>query len=738
MCHIDSMSMLEIDDMIRELGYSTPHDIYWQKSGGVLKVSPLKSDSDVLSMLAALPRQKYVHVYLEEIVEPLTNSNVGTKTIRTDENATNDEVCDHDSADNRSNGSTDNSSSEDADYVACSDHDSDSPLEDSENNLADSGDEVCDVHVGVGRDIPGFSAAVRVENEDVCSETDSEGADSLHSASDSETDGKGRKYPEFNSETDLKNPQFKKGMMFSHQSVLKAAVKQYAVLNRYNVRLKTNDSRRLQVVCKDGCPWMIWASRLNPKIVKESSWQIKTYIGQHTCIRDTVNANCTSTWLAKTYMEKWRVDPTYSSGSLQKDVENDHILHVPLTKCCRAKKLALKKLHGDDEEQYTRIYDYLGELRGTNPGTTTICRLDNRVFERMYVCLQACKDGFKAGCRRIICVNGCFLKGHYQGYLLAAIGIDGNDCIYPLAYVVVESENTSSWSWFFQILEEDLEINNSHHYTFMSDKQKGLIQSISELFPNAERRGCVRHLYSNFKNKKGFTGKALKDALWKAARATYMKEFTDAMHEMKAISEDAFDWMQDKDPRLWSKSHFETHSKFDLLLNNLCESFNKMILEARDKPILTLMEMVRCKIMNKFAKKVEDAQKIVGTLCPKIQKKVDKFIVQSVRCWPRNAGGNRYEVPAGHDDQHIVDLGAHSCSCRKWDLTGIPCIHATTTILMRGERPEAYVNNCYKKETQLQIYSHMVKPLRGPKQWAHHVTNEPILPPIIRRPVGRP
>ncbi|KAK8614012.1 hypothetical protein V6N13_122391 [Hibiscus sabdariffa] len=32
----------------------------------------------------------------------------------------------------------------------------------------------------------------------------------------------------------------------------------------------------------------------------------------------------------------------------------------------------------------------------------------------------------------------------------------------------------------------------------------------------------------------------------------------------------------------------------------------------------------------------------------------------------------------------------------------------------------------------------MVKPLRGPKQWSYYQTDEPILPPIIRRPVGRP
>ncbi|KAK8714515.1 hypothetical protein V6N13_149705 [Hibiscus sabdariffa] len=761
MCEIDTMSMLEIHEMIKELGYATPYNLYWQKPGGILKVSPLRTDSDMLTMLGALPRQKYIHVYIEENVGHLVDTNEdeiawidedetvwfdaddnvdntvrnaetvrsveivrNAETIRIDETVRNVENVRIDETVGNEVEFDDENSSEDDDYVVSDHEDSDSPLEDSENDLADSGDEVCDVHVGVGvgvgRDIPGFSAAVG-ENEEMDNESDIDGSDLLHSASESETDEKKKKMLEFNSETDLKNPKFKKGMVFSHQSVIKEAVKQYAVLNGYNVRMKVNDSRRLQVVCKASCPWMIWASRLHPKDINETTWQIKTYIGDHSCIRDTKNANCTARWLAKTYIDKWRVDPTYSTGSLQKDVQHDHILQVPLTKCSRAKKIALEMIHGNEDEQYGRIYDYIAELRGRNPGTTIICKLDNRVFERIYICLQACKDGFKAGCRPIISIDGCFLKGHFQGYLLAAVGIDANDCIYPLAYAVVESENTSSWCWFLQILEEDLELTNSHHYTFMSDKQKGLMEGISELFPNAEHRTCVRHLYSNFKNRSGFQGKTLKDALWKAARATYMKEFTDSMTQMRVISEEAFDWLQKKDPAQWSKSHFATHCKSDMLLNNMCESFNKIILEARDKPILTMLEMIRCKIMNRFAKKAEEAQKIVGPLCPKIQKKIDALIVQSVRCWPRNAGGNRYEVPAGHEDQHVVDLGAES-----------------SVIIMRGERPEGFVNNCYKTETQLQIYSNLVKPLRGPKQWPRHVTNEPILPPVIRRPVGRP
>ena len=140
--------------------------------------------------------------------------------------------------------------------------------------------------------------------------------------------------------------------------------------------------------------------------------------------------------------------------------------------------------------------------------------------------------------------------------------------------------------------------------------------------PNAEYRNCVRHLYTNFKKNPLNKGKELKDCFWKAARSTYLEEFVDVMNEMKALSIAAHQWFQEKDPSQWSKSHFSTFVKCDMLLNNLFESFNKFILDARDKPILTLMEIIRTKLMQKVALKSKMAEKFVGPLCPKIQKKI--------------------------------------------------------------------------------------------------------------------
>ncbi|KAK8549320.1 hypothetical protein V6N13_008996 [Hibiscus sabdariffa] len=264
--------------------------------------------------------------------------------------------------------------------------------------------------------------------------------------------------------------------------------------------------------------------------------------------------------------------------------------------------------------------------------------------------------------------------GYHGGHLLIAIVIDANVCIYPIAFVAVESECHSSWCWFVQLLGEDLDLNNSYHICFMLNRQKGLKEALAEYFPYYELRFCVRHLYNNFK------GKALKDSFWKAATSIYKREFQVALAKIESLSPQAFEWLKNVDPKFWSKSPFSTRSKCDMLLNNLYESFNKCVLEARSKPIIIMLEGIQTKIMNKIAKKKAEADKWTGVLCPKIQKKLE---------------------------------AATEMSNRKWDLTGIPCPHAISVILMREQRLESYVDDCYKTKTQQAIYSHMIHPVRG-------------------------
>ncbi|GJV69963.1 multidrug resistance-associated protein 5 [Tanacetum coccineum] len=72
-----------------------------------------------------------------------------------------------------------------------------------------------------------------------------------------------------------------------------------------------------------------------------------------------------------------------------------------------------------------------------------------------------------AGCRKIIALDGCFLKRPNQGEILTTIGRDGNNHIYPVAWAMVNVENKDNWSWFLELLEEDLGCSRGNGLTLI-------------------------------------------------------------------------------------------------------------------------------------------------------------------------------------------------------------------------------------------------------------------------------
>ncbi|XP_073129211.1 uncharacterized protein [Henckelia pumila] len=214
-----------------------------------------------------------------------------------------------------------------------------------------------------------------------------------------------------------------------------------------------------------------------------------------------------------------------------------------------AKRKALKLVQGSIEEQFRKIRMYCAELKRFDIGATVVLKLteddEGPRFQRLYVCFSACKQGFNSACRRIIGVDGCFLKVEHGGQLLSAVGLDPNNNIFPICYAMVERETKD----------------------------------------NAEHRFCVRHLESNIK-RDGFKSVAVKIAFWDAAKSTRIEEFQVHMAKLKDIDAKAYEWLSKKPGNKWSKAYFSTTPKSDILLNNMCESFNSFILDAREKPVI--------------------------------------------------------------------------------------------------------------------------------------------------------
>jgi hypothetical protein len=108
--------------------------------------------------------------------------------------------------------------------------------------------------------------------------------------------------------------------------------------------------------------------------------------------------------------------------------------------------------------------------------------------------LDACKRGFLSGCRPVICLDGCHIKTEHGGQLHIAVGIDPNDCIYPIAMAAVEVEPMITWKWFLETLKDNLGIDNTTPWTIMTDRQKVCIFLFSKYIVAVIFYQCVTNI----------------------------------------------------------------------------------------------------------------------------------------------------------------------------------------------------------------------------------------------------
>ncbi|KAF7149666.1 hypothetical protein RHSIM_Rhsim02G0065400 [Rhododendron simsii] len=254
-------------------------------------------------------------------------------------------------------------------------------------------------------------------------------------------------------------------------------------------------------------------------------------------------------------------------------------------------------------------------------------------------------------------------------------------------------------------------------------------------------RYCLRHMYSNFKVK--FPGAFLKDLFWKAASTCsvsgfnyWMRKIEEADPKLNERRQTAAEWLRAVTPSLWARSHFNTRSKCDVVVNNISESFNSYILEARELPIISMFEWIRKRVMQRIQVKKAGMQKYTGHLCPNIQEKIEKLKVESRLCVAAWCGELEFEVDY-YDRTYIVDLRTKICSCCKWQLTGIPCCHAIAAIQKNKEHVETYVHPYFTKSGYLAAYSYMIHPVPDMLDFVE-TGFQPLNPPNSKRGSGRP
>ncbi|XP_019265332.1 PREDICTED: uncharacterized protein LOC109242912 [Nicotiana attenuata] len=332
-----------------------------------------------------------------------------------------------------------------------------------------------------------------------------------------------------------------KSMTFKDLEEAKKVMNFYAIANSKPLKLKKSDKIRVRYRCVVGCPFECLISEDK----KGRGFKMKTLKTEHNCEDAFENPRAKTKTLAEYFRSKVQNNPKYKIKDMKLDLKNQFSLNVHNSTLKRAKRMALQQLQGSFLDDYNRLEAYANEIRESNPGSDVVINLSKdamaegkRRFLRMYICFNAMKLGFKQGLRSFIGLDGTFLKGHCKGQLLVAVAQDCQNHFYPLAWAVVDKENTLTWTWFLELLKHSLNLKDGTSITFMSDMQKGLLEAVRIVLPLSNHRFCVRHIEANWSKRIRISGE-MKKYLWWSAWSTYEEDFKDQLKNLGELSVDA-------------------------------------------------------------------------------------------------------------------------------------------------------------------------------------------------------
>ncbi|XP_010532362.1 PREDICTED: uncharacterized protein LOC104808385 [Tarenaya hassleriana] len=460
------------------------------------------------------------------------------------------------------------------------------------------------------------------------------------------------------------------GKTFNSGEEFKKTLVDYVFDTQFNIRMTKSSKTRYSANCRrKKCVWRVYCT-LDTYLNK---WVIKTYYPTHNHHPNGHAPMVNMYHIAERFKEDMRRNPRLRAVDIRVGLVERYGLIMSKSKCSKARRVASKMVTEEQKVQFAKLWDYEAELRRSNPNITTEIGLktenDEEVFDRFYICFHVLRDTWKKCCRPIIGLDGCFLKWELKGELLAAVGRDANNGIYPIAWAVVRIENIENWLWFIQKLKSDLDLGEGEKLTITSDKQKGLLNAVACELPFAEHRMCTRHVYANWR-------KTYKDSAY-------------------------------KQPHQWARAFFKPDSRCDDVVNNLTESFNQTIREARLRPMIDMLEMIL------------GISTTENTVLHNIPSARGQYEVEEFRM------------------SYSVDLAGKRCACREWDLRGIPCQHALCIINEKQEEVSNYISEYYMTSQWVETYAHNINHVNGQVLWQK--TNMPAIGvPNKRSMPGRP
>ncbi|XP_010424726.1 PREDICTED: uncharacterized protein LOC104709876 [Camelina sativa] len=528
----------------------------------------------------------------------------------------------------------------------------------------------------------------------------------------------------------------KKGQYFKSKEALQASLEIFAMKYNFDYRVTKSGTRLWCIRCIDNvCKWCVRAECLEGS----TCWKINKYVGSHTCAPSrktkfgrTPSARTIGNLIKHNY-------EGVKEGPKPNDIINimrtENGCELTYSQAWESREYAVNEVRGIPEKSFAKIPNYLHMLKEANPGTHTNYDIDcDGRFKYLFISFGQSIRGFYKKIRKVIVVDGTFLKNKYKGVLLVATAVDGNSNLYPIAFGIADSENDASWEWFLMQLK--VVIADDKDLAFVSDRHISIGKMIGKIYPLAKHGICIHHLIGNVVT--NYKGRGVAGRLAKASKAYRVAEFDKHFAEICNISPAIGGYLQEADVKKWARCHFLGY-RYDINTNNPAESINSALRSPREYPIIPLLDSIREMLTRWFYERRAQSEQQNDPLTIDVEQKISRRIEKGEKFKAYPISQFILQIK-GKGVDFIVDLEKRTCSCGKFDTGKLPCRHAIKACFSIGKSLYPYADDVFTTAAWRSLYEETINPIGVPEdEWCvpETVGDVKIVPPETRRGAGR-
>lgn len=548
----------------------------------------------------------------------------------------------------------------------------------------------------------------------------------------------------------------KVGDRFPSKQALKNALVLFCAEEGSNFVTWKSDKSILTVLCSEhaagGCKW-----RIHARCEDSGEWSVRTFVETHSCVpRKKARQSFGYKEIKDLFVHKVRESPSYSVRAMKTDLAREYGIQCSYHVCYRAREELLRDVNRDAIVNLSLLKNFLDVFAKKNAGSSILTNPPlaqaSTLLHQVFVASAASVNAMQF-LRPVIGLESVAMNSYWKGELLAAVAVDAIGRTVPLCYAWVPS-GEDKWLWFLECMRSTFSSNalGWGDVSFVSDRQRGLVDALSTVFPEAHHAMCLKHLVDTVTTRLP-NGAQVAGLIWQLAKSKSATQYRSALDELRAVSQETASYIAEVEPKNFVDAYF-SGKRFGFYTASLADHMDELQTtnSSNGPPIVTIweqrdrlpMQAIQGLLRNDAALFIDRRKQIGQQESPipaELAKDIRNDLTQCRKTFQLSQTGELHFEFQGDHQTFVVDLQQLTCTCCGFQTRLFPCMHAVMAIHTLNLPYEAFMAKAYLMEALQNTYSRDTLMVGSDELEAVEIPAEEqkALERVERRrPVGRP